>query len=112
MLKLDTKQMIVDVEQRKADELELAQFRVSRADRINNAVVVTASGNKFDADEQSISRMLNQLFAIADKPANYKLRWSLADTPTGVMSDITKADLVEAHRLAVEHMAVNWERQE
>lgn len=83
------------------------QFKASRQQQLDIAVVTTSNGNKYDADEQSISRMTNAILAAQRKDLT-NIQWSLADTPTGVMTDVTLADLEEAHELAVENMASIW----
>lgn len=93
-----------------AQERELNEFRARRQAAIENAVVTTKKGNQYDADEQSISRMANRLLSISAEPATYSVLWSMADTPTGVMTSTTKADLAEAHRMAVENMDAIWSR--
>jgi hypothetical protein len=85
----------------------ISQFKADRQKRLNNAIVTTSNGNKYDADEQSISRMANAILA-ARRRGVRDIKWSLADTPTGVMTDVTLADLEEAHELAVENMASIW----
>ena len=70
-------------------------------------IVTTSLDNQYDADEQSISRMANAILA-AQRKGITDIQWSLADTPTGVMTDVTLADLEEAHELAVENMASIW----
>ena len=85
----------------------ISQFKADRQKRLNNAIVTTSNGNKYDADEQSISRMANAILA-AQRRGISDIKWSLADTPTGVMTDVTLADLEEAHELAVENMASIW----
>ena len=110
MLKLDTKVKIADVEQQLAQERELNEFRARRQAALDSAVVTTSKGNKYNADEKSIGRMANALLAMSEEPASYVVHWSMADTPTGVMTATTKADVAEAHRLAVENMAAIWSR--
>ena len=51
--------------------------------------------------------MANAILA-AQRKGITDIQWSLADTPTGVMTDVTLADLEEAHELAVENMASIW----
>ena len=51
--------------------------------------------------------MANAILAAQRRGVN-DIKWSLADTPTGVMTDVTLADLEEAHELAVENMADIW----
>lgn len=110
MLKLATKTTIADAEAAAAAERALNEFRANRQQALANAVVTTTAGNQYDADEQSISRMANRLLSISAEPATYPVQWSMADTPTGVMTTTTKADLAEAHRLAVENMDAIWSR--
>jgi len=90
-----------------AQQEQVDQFKVSRQQLLDSAVVTTSSSNKYDADEQSISRMANAILAAQRKDLT-NIQWSLADTPTGVMTDVTLADLEEAHELAVENMASIW----
>lgn len=92
-----------------AANLAVEEFRSSRHHALDTAVV-TANTHQFDADEQSISRMANAILAAqADGMADTDtIQWSLADTGTGVMTDITLADLKEAHKLAVLNMATIW----
>lgn len=90
-----------------AQKEQVDQFKASRQQLLDSAVVTTSNGNKYDADEQSISRMANAILAAQRKDLT-NIQWSLADTPTGVMTDVTLADLEEAHELAVENMASIW----
>ena len=90
-----------------AQQQQISQFKSQRQQQLENAVVTTSNGNKYDADEQSISRMANAILAAQRKDLT-NIQWSLADTPTGVMTDVTLADLEEAHELAVENMANIW----
>lgn len=85
----------------------VSEFKASRQQLLDSAVVTTSNGNKYDADEQSISRMANAILAAQRKDLT-NIQWSLADTPTGVMTDVTLIDLEEAHELAVENMASIW----
>lgn len=84
------------------------EFKKSRQEQLENAVVTTESGKEFDADEASMSRMVNALTAASDEPDTAIIPWSLANDGTGVMTDCTKAEIKEAHRLAVENMAAIW----
>lgn len=110
MLKLATKQSIAVVEQQNAAELAISNFKISRQAALDTAVVTTLAGNQYDADERSIGRMANALLAMVPEPSDYIVHWSMANTGTGVMTPTTKADLAEAHRLAVENMAAIWGR--
>ena len=95
-----------DLEDYQAD-VQVSDFRSQRQQLLDNAIVTTSLGNQYDADEQSISRMANAILA-AQRRGVTNIKWSLADTPTGVMTDLTLADLEEAHELAVENMASIW----
>ena len=90
-----------------AQQEQVNQFKANRQQLLDNAIVTTSSSNQYDADEQSISRMANAILAAQRRGVN-DIKWSLADTPTGVMTDVTLADLEEAHELAVENMASIW----
>jgi hypothetical protein len=90
-----------------AQQEQINQFKANRQLLLDSAIVTTSSSNKYDADEQSISRMANAILAAQRKDLT-NIQWSLADTPTGVMTDVTLADLEEAHELAVENMASIW----
>lgn len=85
----------------------IAQFKAERQGLIDSAVV-DANGYEFDADEVSISRMANALLATISESDSFSLQWSLADTATGVMTEITLGDLRLAHRLSVQNMAIVW----
>jgi len=86
----------------------IADFKDSRQAQLNAAIVTTSNGNKYDADEVSITRMGFALVALSGSPLSYELLWSLASTGTGVMTVITFADLKEAQALAVQNMGVIW----
>lgn len=93
-----------------AEEESLTAFRISRQASLDSAVVETTNGNQYNADERSISRMANALLAMSEMPANFVVNWVMANTDTGIMTSTTKADLAEAHRLAVENMTAIWSR--
>lgn len=90
-----------------AQQEQIEQFKANRQQLLDSAIVTTSNGNQYDADEQSISRMANAILA-AQRKGITDIKWSLADTSTGVMTDVTLADLEEAHELAVENMASIW----
>ena len=90
-----------------ATSAALASFKAARQALIDNAVV-NANGLLFDAYEVSIGRMLGRIFSAIDEPDDHVIEWSLADTATGVMTDVTLADLKLAHKLAVINMASVW----
>jgi hypothetical protein len=88
-------------------ETALQDFKNSRQALIDSAVV-DANGFKFDADEVSIGRMASAVLAAIAEDDTFVIQWSLADTDTGVMTDITLQDLKLAHKLAVLNMAGVW----
>ena len=88
-------------------QAQVAQFKHSREQQLDSAVVTTSSSNQYDADEASISRMTNAILAAQEEGVT-ELQWSLADTGTGVMTTITLTDLKEAQKLAVQQMANIW----
>ncbi|MBG89607.1 MAG: hypothetical protein CMO80_22290 [Verrucomicrobiales bacterium] len=114
LLELDEKSLISVKWMKKEDHDAIAQeeqrasFKSERQYKLDRAVVTTTNGFKFDADERSITRMSNAISA-AERAGRTDVRWSLADTATGVMTDITLQDLQEAHTLAVENMESIWE---
>lgn len=98
----------VEVWQEEKDaETALASFKTSRQALIDSAVV-DANGFKFDADEISIGRMASAVLATIAEDDTFAMQWSLADTNTGVMTDITLQDLKLAHQLSVQNMATVW----
>lgn len=90
-----------------ATEQAVSTFKASRQNLLDNATV-TANGFQFDADEISIGRMASAVLAAYDELDTFVMQWSLADTATGVMTNITLADLKLAHKLAVQNMANIW----
>ena len=104
---IKTAEMIVDnIAKIAADEAVLL-FKTTRQALIDNAVV-DANGFKFDAYEVAIGRMASNILAAISEPDTFVMKWSLADTATGVMTDITLADLKLAHKLAVINMTSVW----
>jgi hypothetical protein len=95
------------------EEAELAQRQSEltfKRDRqaLLDAAVVTANTFQFNADEVSITRMTNALLAVSGEADTFAMQWSLADTGTGVMTNITLGDLKLAHQLAVQNMSNIW----
>ena len=84
-----------------------SKFKRERQSALDSSEV-NANGFLFNADEVSINRMGNAIIALSDELDAYILQWSLADTDTGIMTDITLADLKLAHQLAVQNMANVW----
>lgn len=83
------------------------QFKKSRQEQLDSAVVTTQSGKSFDADETSINRMD---FAVqrAKRKGRTTVQWSTADVGTGVKVEVTVDELEEALDLAVENMDAIW----
>ena len=108
MFKLDKVKTFHEIE----TEKQLNQFKATRLNLVNSSVVTTQSGKKFDADEKAQSRMSNAINAciLVNYGDDYLLQWSLADTPTGVGTEITLAELKEAYILAVQAMSELWLR--
>ena len=94
-------------EAQQATSAALATFKATRQALIDNAVV-NANGLLFDAYEVAIGRMASAILAAISESDDFVMKWSLADTATGVMTDVTLADLKLAHKLAVINMASVW----
>jgi hypothetical protein len=94
-------------EAEQAEAAALADFKATRQ-RLINTATVDANGFIFDADEISIGRLGNAILAAFNESDSYTMQWSLADTATGVMTDVTLAELKLAHKLAVLNMASIW----
>lgn len=90
-------------------EVELQAWKASRLDAVSKIVVETSTGKKFNGDEDSQVRM-NRTWTLMEEGATTK--WSLADTPTGFMTLVTKEELKEACRLAGEAQTALWEYNE
>lgn len=80
-----------------------ADKKEKRGRQVNLATVTTAAGNLFDADETSQNRMARAIIVMDDTETTL---WILADnTP----AQVTKAELIEALRLAGESQTNIWE---
>lgn len=92
--------------------LATQQFRADRQKALDKAVVTTTLGNQYDADEQSLLRMGANIKAgeLASKQDEDMVQWSLADTETGVMTDVPFSDLKDAYVLAAANMGQIWGR--
>lgn len=103
----DDVQWLTDEDRAEAEEqAAIEAFRANRQAQLDSAAV-TVNNHQFDADEKSILRMGAAIEAAKDD-GRTELQWSLADTGTGVMTDITLDELKEARRLAVLNMAEIW----
>jgi hypothetical protein len=94
-------------EAEQAEAAALANFKATRQ-RLINTATVDANGFIFDADEISIMRLANAVLAAIKESESYAMQWSLADTATGVMTNVTLADLKLAHKLSVLNMSTVW----
>lgn len=86
---------------------EVANILLSRAKTLrNNAVsnlkVTTTAGNEFDADETSQNRMSRAITGMSESDT---LPWVLANNS---VIQVTKAELLEALKLAGIAMATEW----
>lgn len=102
-----TNPTIEAIPQSQLDAEALDGFKANRQELIDNAVV-DANGYAFDADEVSIGRLASAVLAASDEADSFVMQWSLADTSTGVMTDVTLADLKLAHKLSVLNMSRAW----
>ena len=88
--------------------IAISEFKASRQALVDKSIVTVSTGKSFDADEQSISRLLNSIIKHLHDADDTVIKWSTADVDTGVMVDCTKAEIVEAHKLAVEYVEQVW----
>jgi len=88
--------------------IAISDFKASRQALVDNSIITVSTGKSFDADEQSISRLLNSIIKHLHDTDDTVIKWSTADVDTGVMVDCTKAEIVEAHKLAVEYVEQVW----
>jgi hypothetical protein len=103
-----TEPTIEPIPQSVIDAEVVEAFKSSRQAAIANAVVTTEAGNEYDADETSVIRLGGAITRYAGKAGTTKVLWSLADTATGFMSEVTLSDLKEAHALAVDNITAVW----
>lgn len=102
---------VLVIEGKTQEEIEkemIAEFKASRQALVDNSIATVSTGKSFDADEQSISRLLNSIIKHLHDTDDTIIKWSTADVSTGVMVDCTKAEIVEAHKLAVEYVEQVW----
>jgi len=87
------------------DAQALEDWKASRAEAVSE-IVVEVNGKKFDGDEQSQIRMGRTWVLMEDLSTT---QWSLADSASGVMTEVTKEELKEACRLAGLEQTALWE---
>lgn len=91
---------------RKSDEqiaaVALAKAKQERAQAVNEIIVTTQAGNAFDGHEDAQNRMARALLGLGDTDT---IPWVLADN---TIAQVTKAELMEALKLAGTAMAEAW----
>lgn len=90
-------------------QIALSQALTNREAVIYQSTVTTLSGNVYHADKESIVMLGNSRQRLDGLPLNTHVKWSLYGTPSGFMSDVTHEEIIEAHNLAVDQLAANWE---
>ena len=80
----------------------LAKWKQDREDAVKDIKVTTTSGNTFDGDEESQTRMSRALASMDDGETT---TWVLADNS---ILDATKAELREALRLSGQAQTALW----
>jgi len=88
---------------------EIELFKASRQSQLDAAIVTTSTGKNFDANEKSILRLHNAVTYIKEHSVE-SIPWSTADVGSGVMVECTAAEMIEAHKLAVENMTDIWSK--
>ena len=89
------------VESRIADDLHHAAMQRSESKRarmltVNKLMIITSSGNNYNADETSQQRIARAILVMDDSET---ITWTLADN---THANITRAELREALKLAVQ----------
>jgi len=87
-----------------AQNKAIQAWKESRLDAVSK-IVVTVNMKQFNGDELSQTRM-NRAWALMADGATQE--WSLADTPSGVMTIVTKEELIEACKLAGAEQTRLW----
>ena len=103
-----TDPMIEPIPQAVLDAEAVEEFKRSRQAAIATAIVTTEAGNQYDADETSVIRLGGTITRNIGKAGTTKILWSLANTETGVMDEVTLADVKETHALAVDNITSVW----
>lgn len=80
----------------------LSRAKIVRNNAVNNLKVTTTAGNEFDADETSQNRMSRAITGMSESDT---LPWVLANNS---VIQVTKAELLEALKLAGIAMATEW----
>lgn len=111
MLLTNTKRKTADREAAEAAAIAEQLFKDQRAAAIE-AAVVCINGNNYNANERSIARMAETVAAASDEPDSLALGWSMADTPSGVLTPITLGELRQALKAAVINRGALWGRND
>lgn len=98
--KMKTAEMKAEDAARQAHE----QWKLDRAEAVNNVKVTTTAGNTFDGDEVSQGRMARAVLGLESVP-NSTVTWVLADNSK---IQATSAELREALALAGAEQARLW----
>lgn len=109
MIKTNTIRNVADVEAERAAAQAEATFKAERAAAVE-ASTVKVGDNTYNASERAISRMAEVVAATTDEADTLPISWSMADTPTGVMTEITLGELRAALKLAVVRRGELWGR--
>jgi hypothetical protein len=101
----------ITVEGETQDELDtkqIAAFKSSRNQLVSQSVVTTSTGKRFQGDKESVAIMLSTIIEHMNEPDDTIIEWSTEDVGTGIMVECTKAEIVEAHSLAVAYVRSVW----
>lgn len=109
MIKTNTIANTADIEAAAQAAQAEAEFRAARAAAVE-ASTVKVGDNTYNASERAISRMAEVVAATTNDPDSADLAWSMADTPAGVMTEITLGELRTALKLAVIRRGELWGR--
>lgn len=99
--------IVEQISQAELDAKAIEEFKREREKLIAESVVTISTGKSFDADEKSISRLHNAITYLKEHNVA-EIPWSTADVDSGIMVTCSAAEIIEAHRLAVENMTALW----
>jgi hypothetical protein len=107
--KVASNTIIVEGEtQDEIDAKQIEAFKTSRNQLVSQSVVTTSTGKRFQGDKESVAIMLSTIIEHMDEPDDTIIEWSTEDVGTGIMVECTKAEIVEAHSLAVAYVRSVW----
>ncbi len=87
---------------------QITLFKRERFKAAQEAKVTISTGKTFDADEDSIIRLMGAILATELASDDHIIEWSTADVGTGVMVNCTKAEIKEAQQAAVMQLTEIW----